>query len=85
MLFVIIERFKRGKEAVGDRFAREGRMLPDDVVYHTSWVEPSGDRCFQIMEAPSFSSIEKWTRRWADICDFEIVPVVTSREFWGAE
>ena len=50
MLFMVIETFKDVR-AIGERFKQKGRMLPDGVVYHASWVEPSGARCFQIMEA----------------------------------
>jgi len=52
MLFMVIERFKHGDATlVGERFKGSGRMLPDDVVYHASWVDSAGTRCFQIMEA----------------------------------
>ena len=27
---------------IGERFKRKGRMLPEGVVYHASWVEPGG-------------------------------------------
>ena len=49
---MVIERFKPGSTSlIGERFKRGGRMLPEGVTYHASWVEPSGVRCFQIMEA----------------------------------
>jgi hypothetical protein len=82
MLFMVIEHFKDAA-AVGARFEAKGRMLPDGVVYHASWVEPGGARCFQLMEAPSAEALQAWTRRWEDLADFEIVPVLTSQEFWG--
>ena len=52
MLFMVIEHFK-DVAAIGERFQRKGRMLPDGVVFHASWVEPGGARCFQVMEADS--------------------------------
>ena len=58
-------------------------MLPDGVVYHASWVEASGTRCFQIMEAPQPESLDDWVRRWDDLIDFEIVPVLNSPDFWA--
>ncbi len=85
MLFMLIERFKRGAMPVGERFRHEGRMLPDEVVYHSSWVEHNGERCFQLMEAPSVGPLQAWTCTWEDLCEFEIVPVVTSREFWPSK
>ena len=57
MLFMIIEHFKGNAEAVGARFKAKGRMLPEGVTYQASWVETSGARCFQIIEAPSMDAI----------------------------
>jgi hypothetical protein len=82
MLFMVIERFKNAR-AIGERFERMGRMLPDGVVYHASWVEPSGARCFQIMEAQDAALLQAWVGRWRDLADFEIVPVLTSQQFWA--
>jgi hypothetical protein len=82
MLFMVIERFK-DTAAVGERFQRQGRMLPDDVSYHASWIDPRSQRCFQLMEAPSREALEPWARAWVDVMELEIVPVVTSTEFWS--
>ena len=85
MLFMVIERFKNGDPGpIGERFERLGRMLPEQVAYHASWVEPSGGRCFQIMEAPSAGHLAPWIERWNDLVDFEIISVVNSAEFWSA-
>ena len=59
MLFMVIEHFKDVR-AIGERFARKGRMLPDGVAYHASWVQPGGARCFQVMEADGVEPIEAW-------------------------
>jgi Protein of unknown function (DUF3303) len=84
MLFMVIERFKKGDtKAIGERFAREGRMLPPGVTYHVSWVDAARGRCFQIMEAERAELLEEWVRHWEDLVEFEIVPVVTSAEFWA--
>jgi hypothetical protein len=84
MLFMVIERFKEGDpHPVGERFRRSGRMLPEGVRYHASWVEVEGGRCFQIMEAPERESLQSWVRSWEDLIDFEIVPVLTSTDFWA--
>ena len=84
MLFMIIERFKGGDpKPVGERFRRNGRMLPEGVVYQASWVDAAGARCFQIMEAPSLESLNEWIQRWDDLVDFEIVPVLGSAEYWA--
>jgi hypothetical protein len=83
MLFMIVERFKGGDpKAVGERFKTCGRMLPAGVTYHDSWMDATGSRCFQVMDAPSLEALSVWVRRWDDLVDFEIVPVLTSAEFW---
>ena len=84
MLFMVIERFRNGEtRAIGERFAREGRMLPAGVVYHVSWVDAAAGRCFQVMEAERVELLEEWVARWEDLVEFEVVPVVTSAEFWA--
>jgi len=83
MLFMVIEQFRDGNsKRIGERFARLGRMLPKRVLYHASWMEPSGARCFQLMEAQDRRSLRPWIRRWEDLVKFEIVPVMTSQEYW---
>ena len=84
MLFMVIERFKDGDpKPIGQRFRREGRMLPEGVIYQMSWIDPPNARCFQVMEAPSPASLNEWVRRWNDLVDFEIIPVVGSAEYWA--
>jgi hypothetical protein len=83
MLFMVIESFKHGIQAVGERFKHSGRMLPEGVVYHASWVDSAGARCFQVMEAALPESLNAWTSRWDDLIDFEIIPVQTSTDFWS--
>jgi len=84
MLLMVIERFKNGDaRAVGERFQRTGRMLPEGVTYHASWVDSTGARCFQLMEAANPEMLAPWVNHWNDLVDFEIVPVLTSAEFWA--
>jgi Protein of unknown function (DUF3303) len=83
MLFMVIERFKGGAAAVGERFRLQGRMLPPNVNYRDSWVDETGTRCFQLMEAPNIDSLKEWTTRWNDLVTFEIVPVLSSADFWA--
>ena len=84
MLFMVIERFKPGAlKHIGERFRSKGRMLPEGVVYHASWVDSTGARCFQMMEARDRDSLKAWTDSWDDLVDFEIVPVMTSSDFWA--
>jgi hypothetical protein len=81
MLYMVIERF-RNRDAAGvyARFREKGRMAPEGLRYVDSWVESNQDRCFQVMEADDPTLLEAWAANWADIVDFEFVPVVTSRE-----
>jgi hypothetical protein len=84
MLLMVIERFKDGNaKPIGERFRCDGRMLPEDVIYHASWVDSTGARCFQLMEAPNPEALAAWTSRWDDLVEFEIVPVLTSADFWS--
>jgi hypothetical protein len=83
MVFMVIERFKRGAGPVGERFRRYGRMLPDGVAYQASWVDATGSRCFQLMEAPRQDLLNVWVSRWSDLIDFEVVPVLISADFWA--
>ena len=78
---MVIERFKnRDARAVYARARKHGRMLPDGVTYVASWVETSFDRCFQIMECDDVAQLGEWTSHWADLVEFELVPVMTSAE-----
>ena len=84
MLFMIVERFKNGDVlSVRERFKSHGRMLPEGVVYRESWVDPEGLRCFQVMEASHPELLNAWIERWNDLVDFELIPVVSSDEFWS--
>ena len=83
MLFMIIEHFK-DVSAIGERFRAKGRMLPEGVTYRTSWIDPARLRCFQVMEASNTEALRPWLEAWNDLMDFEVVPVVTSAEFWSA-
>jgi hypothetical protein len=84
MLFMVVERFKNADpKPIGERFRRQGRMLPEGVTYQASWINPENCRCYQIMEAPDRESIGMWIEKWADLVDFEVVPVVTSAEYWS--
>ena len=83
MLFMVIERFKSSPAEIGERFRRQGRMLPPNVTYRDSWVDEKGTSCFQLMEAPDLNALKEWTRKWEDLVAFEIVPVFTSADFWA--
>jgi hypothetical protein len=84
MLFMVIERFPNDDPApVGERYKQRGRMLPEGVTYHASWMDITGSRCFQVMEAVDPQLLSEWVSRWDDVASFEIVPVLTSADFWS--
>lgn len=81
MLYMVIEHFKPGQApAVYLRFRERGRMAPDGVLYHSSWVDLHFQRCFQVMEAENEARVREWAVNWEDLVDFEIIPVRTSAE-----
>jgi hypothetical protein len=58
-------------------------MLPEGVAYHASWMDSTGARCFQIMEASREELLKLWMSHWDDLVDFEVAPVLTSSYFWS--
>ncbi len=81
MLYMVIERFKnRDALPIYQRFREQGRMLPDGLRYVVSWVETNYDRCFQVMECDDPRLFDGWIAHWADLADFDVVPVRTSAE-----
>lgn len=81
MLFMVVEHF-RGEDAraVYQRFQEHGRMAPDDLKVHGSWIEAGYARCFQIMECEDLATLQEWVLNWNDLARFEIVPVLSSKD-----
>ncbi len=81
MLYMVLERFKDGAAPEIYRRARDrGRLMPEGLRYVSSWVDLELKRCFQLMETDDASLFERWIREWADLAEFEIVPVQTSAD-----
>lgn len=81
MLFMVIERFREGAApAVYQRAREHGRFLPEGLEYVASWVDLEFKTCFQLMETADATLFAAWTQHWADLVEFEIVPVRTSAE-----
>jgi hypothetical protein len=80
MLYMVIERYRHGPGPVYQRAAERGRMLPDGLRYVDSWVVDDGrlDQCFQLMETDDPELFGSWQARWADLTEFEILPVLAS-------
>lgn len=79
MRYMILERFK-DVTAVYKRFDQKGRLMPEGVIYIDSWIDEKVETCFQLMESPSREKLEEWISNWNDITDFEIFPVISSKE-----
>lgn len=81
MLYMVVERFKEG--AAPEIYARvraKGRLLPKGLNYVSSWVDLEFERCFQLMETDDPALFAIWIREWADLAEFEVIPVRTSAE-----
>jgi len=81
MLYMVVERFKNQDALpVYRRFRESGRLAPEGLTYVASWVDESLQRCFQLMETDDRDLLDRWIANWDDIVDFEVFPVMTSRE-----
>lgn len=80
-LYMVVERFKNADAvAVYRRFREHGRIAPDGVTYVSSWVDEKFERCFQIMETHDRRLLDEWMARWEDLVEFDVYPVMTSKE-----
>ena len=78
---MIIERFKNQDPVpVYRRFRDRGRLAPDELHYLSSWVDEKLERCFQLMETDDPQYLDEWLASWSDLVDFEVYPVISSKE-----
>jgi Protein of unknown function (DUF3303) len=81
MLYMVVEQFQPNAAPKIYRRARtHGRQLPPGLEYVDSWVDLTYTRCFQLMRTENPALFEKWISAWADLVDFEVIPVRTSSE-----
>jgi hypothetical protein len=79
--YMVVEHFRNDDAVpVYRRFRESGRMAPDGLRYVSSWVTPDMTRCYQIMETPDRSLLEQWMANWSDLVEFEVHPVISSKE-----
>lgn len=80
-MYMVIEHF-RNKDPVPvyRRFRDRGRMVPEGLSYLSSWVDQKLERCYQLMETHDRALLDEWMVSWSDVIDFEVHPVVTSKE-----
>jgi hypothetical protein len=79
---MVIERFRNAEAvpAVYQRFRERGRMMPEGMSYIDSWIDTSFQRCFLLAECSDPRLIQEWVLRWHDLIDFEVLPVVSSKD-----
>jgi hypothetical protein len=81
MLYMIVEHFKNQDALpVYRRFQERGRLAPEGLIYLSSWVDESFQRCFQLMETDDRDLLDQWIANWNDLVEFEVFPVMTSQE-----
>ena len=80
-LYMVVEHFKnKNAVAVYRRFRDHGRMAPEGLTYLSSWVDEKLETCYQLMETADPSLLDNWMANWSDLVDFEVRPVLTSKE-----
>lgn len=79
--YMVVETFRNGDaKPVYRRFNGQGRLAPEGLIYVSSWVDERLEKCFQIMECDDRSLLEQWIANWSDLVEFEVYPIMTSKE-----
>ena len=80
-LFMVVEHFRNGDAApVYRRFREHGRLAPAGLTYVSSWITEDLATCYQVMETSDRSLLDEWMRRWTDLVEFEVHPVITPQD-----
>jgi hypothetical protein len=78
---MVIEHFRGGDAGpVYSRFRERGRLAPEGLTYVASWVTEDLASCYQVMECVDRALLDEWISAWSDLVEFEVIPVITSRE-----
>lgn len=81
MRYMVIENFRPGQAAaIYRRLEESGRHMPAGLTYAGSWITDDLSRCYQVMECDDPALLDEWISHWADLMDFEVVPVISSSE-----
>jgi hypothetical protein len=79
--YLVIEHYRdRNPVPVYRRFRERGRLAPEGLHYVGSWVTEDLSRCYQVMESADRRLLDEWMAQWADLVDFEVMPVLSSAE-----
>jgi hypothetical protein len=80
-LYMVVERFKNKDPLPAyRRFRDRGRVMPEGLEYVSSWVDVNFERCYQLMETHDRTLLDEWIANWSDLVEFEVYPVVTSKQ-----
>jgi hypothetical protein len=80
-LYLVIENFRNADAVpVYRRFRERGRLAPEGLTYVSSWVTDQMDRCYQLMETEDPSLLDQWMANWSDLVEFEVHPVISSKD-----
>ena len=81
MIYMVVEHFKnKDPVPVYRRYRDHGRLAPEGLTYMSSWVDVELKRCFQLMETDDRKLLDQWIAKWSDVVDFEVFPVISSKE-----
>ena len=81
MRYMVIETFKPGKvRDIYRRLEQSGRQMPAGLTYVGSWITDDMARCYQVMETDDTGLLDEWISHWADLMDFEVIPVISSEQ-----
>jgi hypothetical protein len=81
VLFLVIEHFRGGDpRPVYTRFQEQGRLAPAGLEYLGSWVTVDLAHCYQVMACEDRQLLDEWMAQWADLVEFNVIPVVSSAE-----
>jgi len=76
---MVVEHFKDAP-AIYRRFRERGRLAPEGLRYVSSWVDERVEHCYQLMETDDPRLLDQWMANWNDLTEFEVYPVITSKE-----
>jgi Protein of unknown function (DUF3303) len=80
-LYMVVEHFRnRDAVPVYRRFRDRGRLMPEGLSYLSSWIDENFERCYQLMETDNRALLDQWMANWCDLMEFEVYPVVPSKE-----
>lgn len=81
MRYMVIETFRLGQAAaIYRRLDESGRQMPAGLTYAGSWITDDLKRCYQVMESDDPRLLDEWISHWADLMEFDVVPVISSAE-----